>query len=160
MKLRKMIIGALIAALYATLTILLAPISFPAVQFRVAEALGILPVFTPVAIPALFLGCYVSNIINMNIIDIVFGSLATLLSAYLTRKLRGNIFLAVLPPIFINGIIVGFYIGYPTGSIETILLFMASVAAGQAGVLFILGIPLYYLLKPIMPKLLNGQRFL
>ena len=85
---RKITLSAVIAALYAALTLLLAPISFGPVQCRVAECLCILPLFTPYAIPGLFLGCLISNIIgSMGMFDIVFGSLTTLVAAILTYRL-------------------------------------------------------------------------
>ncbi|MDR3120786.1 MAG: QueT transporter family protein [Clostridiales bacterium] len=80
--------AALIAALYAALTIWLAPISFDVHQVRVAEALTILPAFTPAAIPGLFLGCVLANTVSfLGLPDLIFGSLATLVSAFLTHAI-------------------------------------------------------------------------
>lgn len=158
MKLRDLTIGALVASLYVILTFVFIPTSFTAVQFRVSEALCIMPVFTPIAIPALFVGCLLSNLLSLNLIDIIFGSIATLIAAFLTRKLRGNIFLAVLPPIFVNGLIVGLYLGILSGgNYGNILFNILTVTTGQAGVMFLLGIPLYYLLKPYMSKILKDD---
>ena len=80
--------ASLIAAIYAAITIALAPISYGQIQVRVAEALTILPAFTPAAIPGLFVGCIVANLYGGGgIIDVVFGSLATLMAAYLSYKM-------------------------------------------------------------------------
>ena len=76
--------GAVIAALYVVLTMVFAPISFGPVQVRIAEALCILPMFTPAAIPGLFIGCLIANLIGGGIIlDVIFGSIATLIGAVL-----------------------------------------------------------------------------
>ena len=78
--------AAILAAIYAVITIILAPISYGQIQVRISEALTILPYFTPAAIPGLFVGCIVSNIFGGGgLIDIVFGSLATLIAAILSR---------------------------------------------------------------------------
>lgn len=139
--------GAIIAALYAALTILLAPISYGSVQFRVSEALCILPIFTPAAIPGLFIGCIISNLFNptASMIDIIFGSLATLIAALLTRKLRGNVWLAALPPVILNGLIVGFILYYQFAL--PLFATIGQVTLGEFSVLYFLGVPLYFLLK-------------
>ena len=92
--------GAAIAALYVVLTLVFAPISFGPVQLRVAEALCILPMFTPAAIPGLFIGCLIANLLGGGIIlDVVFGSLATLIGAVLGYMLRSNRWLVPLPAV-------------------------------------------------------------
>ena len=93
-KIRTLTTAAIIAAAYAALTLLLAPISYGAVQFRVSEALTVLPFFTPAAVPGLFVGCLVANLIaGVNPVDFVVGSGATLLAALLSyllgRRSRG-----------------------------------------------------------------------
>jgi len=100
--------AAMIAAIYVVLTYVFAPFSFGEVQIRIAEALTILPVFTPAAIPGLFVGCIVGNILGGAILpDIIFGSIATLIGAFFTYQLRNkNRFLAPLPPIIANTVIV------------------------------------------------------
>ena len=81
--------AAMIAAIYVVVTLVFAPFSYGEVQVRLSEALTILPVFTPAAIPGLFIGCLISNILGGCIIpDIIFGSLATLLGAIFTYMLR------------------------------------------------------------------------
>ena len=83
--------AAMIAAVYVVLTIVLAPISFGQVQLRVSEALTIMPVFTAAAIPGVFIGCLIGNILGGAVLpDIIFGSLATLVAAVISYKLRGK----------------------------------------------------------------------
>ena len=105
--------AAIIGAIYAVLTIALAPFSYGIMQVRVSEALTVLPFFTPAAIPGLFIGCMVANIYGgFGIIDIVFGSLATLLAAYLSYILRKWKALVPLPPIIVNAIVIGVILYY------------------------------------------------
>ncbi|MEI6602808.1 MAG: QueT transporter family protein [Clostridia bacterium] len=138
--------GAMIAALYFVLAIVFMPISFGPLQFRVSEALTILPMFTPAAIPGLFLGCLLANIFGSgNVFDIIFGSLTTLAAALLTRQLKGNIWLAMLPPIIFNGLSVGYILAFLYAA--PLLLTIGQITLGQAGVLLLLGVPLYYFLR-------------
>lgn len=132
--------GAVIAALYAVVTIILKPISFGYLQVRVAEALTLLPILFPEAIPGLFIGCLVSNIYGgLGPIDIFLGSLTTLAAAWLTYAWRQSR-LAYLPPIALNGIIVGAYLSYLLH--VNILLAVGSVALGEAIAVLVLGVPL------------------
>ncbi|MGI9861441.1 QueT transporter family protein [Moorella naiadis] len=132
--------GAVIAALYAVVTIILKPISFGYLQVRVAEALTLLPILFPEAIPGLFIGCLVSNIYGgLGPIDIFLGSLTTLAAAWLTYAWRGSR-LAYLPPIILNGVIVGVYLSYLLH--VNILLAVGSVALGEAIAVLVLGVPL------------------
>ena len=99
--------GAVIAAIYVALTMAFQPISFGPVQFRISEALCILPFFTPAAIPGLFVGCFLSNLFcGAAGLDIVFGSLATLIGAVGSYALRKSKVLVCVPPILANTIIV------------------------------------------------------
>ena len=92
--------AAAIGAIYVVLTLLFAPLSYGEVQVRFSEALTILPYFTPAAIPGLFVGCILANLLGGSIpVDIIFGSIATLIGAVFTYKLRGNKWLAPVPPI-------------------------------------------------------------
>ena len=98
--------GAIIAALYTALTVLLAPLSYGEVQIRFSEAFTLLPILMPEAVPALLVGCLLANILGgCTIFDIVFGSLATLLAALCTRRLREKFWLAALMPVLFNGVI-------------------------------------------------------
>lgn len=101
----------MIAALYATLTIILGPFGFGPVQFRAAEAMTVLPAIMPSSVPGLFVGCILANLLGgFGTVDIVLGSLATLLAAVSTRLLRRRRFLYPLPPVVFNAVIVGSYV--------------------------------------------------
>jgi len=132
-----------IAALYAAITILLAPISYGPVQVRVSEALTVLPYLTPSAIPGLFLGCLFANIYGgLGIYDIVGGSLLTLLAAfftYLLSKKRKPI-LAPLPPVLINAFGVSLYLHFLFKL--PYWLTVAYVGAGEIVACYLLGYPL------------------
>ena len=155
--------AAVIAALYAALTILqntlLPGTASAAVQFRVSEALTILAVFTPAAIPGLTVGCVIANISSLSTLgpyDMIFGSLASLLAAVLMYLLRNKRLFklpvaAALMPALANGIIVGFEIefffvegGFHFGDF---LLQGGLVALGELAVLFVLGLPLARLIE-------------
>ncbi|HML47257.1 MAG TPA: QueT transporter family protein [Clostridia bacterium] len=143
---RSLVIGAMIAALYVALTLLLQAISFGAIQLRVAEAMTLLPVLFPESIPGLFVGCLVANLLGgYGIADIVFGSLATLLSALLTWKLRKNLWLAALPPVLINAVVIGIMLYYVANA--PLFLTMLTVGGGQALSVYVLGIPLLKVLQ-------------
>ncbi|MBQ2897672.1 MAG: QueT transporter family protein [Clostridia bacterium] len=149
---KKLTISAIIAALYAVLTLLLAPISFGAVQCRIAECLCVLPIFTPYAIPGLFIGCLISNIIGgMGIFDIVFGSLTTLIAAFFTYKFKKNIFIALFFPVILNALIVGAYLSFLMSesgfSLQGFLVIALEVGLGQLVSCYGLGLPLASYLK-------------
>ena len=141
--------GAMIAAIYVALTYVFAPFSFKEVQVRIAEALTILPVFTPAAIPGLFIGCVIGNIVGGAVLpDVVFGSLATLIGAFFTWKLRhAHPFLAPVPPILSNMIIVPFVLRYAYGVELPIPLMMLTVGIGEVLSCGVLGLILYYALR-------------
>ena len=121
--------AAMIAAIYVVLTYVFAPFSFGEIQIRISEALTILPLFTPAAIPGLFIGCLIGNILGGAILpDIIFGSLATLLGAVFTWLLRGHSkFLGPVPPIAANTIIVPFVLRYGYGIVLPIPFMMLTV---------------------------------
>lgn len=125
--------AAMIAAIYVVVTVLFAPFSFGEIQVRVAEALTILPYFTPAAVPGLFVGCIIGNIIGGAILpDIIFGSMATLIGAYITYLLRGKSkYLAPLPPIIANTIVVPYVLHYAYGINLPIPLMMLTVGIGE-----------------------------
>lgn len=143
--------SALIAAIYVVLTLPFAVISTDYLQVRISEALTVLPFFTPAAIPGLFIGCLISNIFisKFGMVDIVFGSLATFIAAYLSYKMPKKI-LVPIPPIVVNAIIVGLLIYYGTfGKIEwntTLLIFMGGVGLGQLISCYGIGYPLMLIL--------------
>jgi len=139
--------GALIAALYAALVFVFAPISFGAVQFRVAEALTLLPFLWLEAVPGLFVGCLVANMFGgLGPWDVFLGSGATLLAAWLSY-MSPNVVLAALAPVIVNGVIVGSYLTLIVGLPTPLIFSVAYVAAGEAMACFALGIPLIRLLE-------------
>lgn len=125
--------AALIGAVYVVLTLVFAPFSYGEVQVRVSEALTILPYFTPAAVPGLFVGCIIANILGGGIpVDIIFGSIATLIGAVFTYQLRNSSkWLAPVPPIVANAVIVPFVLYYGYGVNLPIPLMMLTVGAGE-----------------------------
>ncbi len=151
--------GALIAALYIALTLLFAPISFGmsgAIQLRVAEALTLLPVLLPEAVPALFVGCLLANLLGGAMLpDIILGSLTSLAAAYLTYRLRRHPLIAAMPPVALNGVIVGALVHFLYTPFIALPLCMLYVAAGQAIACYALGMPLLYAVKKLPKPLLD-----
>ena len=146
MDLRFILRAAVIAALYAALTLLLAPISYGPLQLRVSEALTLLPILTPAAIPGLFVGCLAANLLGgATALDVVFGSLATLAAAILTRRFRERPLVAALPPVAGNAVVVGAVLTYAYNL--PFWLTVLEVGAGQLGACYALGLPLYYTLR-------------
>ena len=141
--------AAMIAAIYVVLTVLGASLAFGEVQIRFAEALTILPAFTPAAIPGLFVGCLIGNILGGAILpDIVFGSIATLIGAFFTWKLREQKpVVATLPPIISNIIIVPFVLRYGYGVTLPIPFMMLTVGIGEVISCTVLGLIVYGALK-------------
>lgn len=125
--------AAMIAALYVVLTFIASALGLAssAIQIRFSEALTVLPYFTPAAIPGLFAGCLLSNMMTgCALPDIIFGSLATLIGAIFTRKLRRYKWLAPIPPILSNAVIVPFVLLYAYG-IRPLWLSFITVTAGE-----------------------------
>ena len=132
--------GAVIAALYVVLTLVFAPISFGEVQLRVAEALTILPMFTTAAIPGLFVGCVIANLLGGAVIwDVIFGSLATLIGAIFSYMLRKNRWLVPIPAILANTVVVPFVLKYAYGVDLPILLLMVYIMLGEIAGCYVLG---------------------
>jgi uncharacterized membrane protein len=139
--------GAAIAALYVALVLAFQPISFGPVQFRVAEALTLLPVMWLEAIPGLFVGCLIANIFGgLGLWDIFLGSAATLAAAVISR-FAPNILLAAAAPVAVNGLIVGWYLSFITDT--PFVIAAVYVALGEAMACYALGIPLVKLLKRV-----------
>ena len=151
--------GAIIAAIYVALTIVFAPFSFGEIQVRIAEALTILPVFTPAAIPGLFIGCLIGNVSGGALVpDIVFGSLATLVGAFFTWKLRGaNPYLAPVPPIVANTLVVPFVLRFAYGVDLPIPLMMLTVGVGEVLSCGVLGMLLFFALRENKEKIFGVQ---
>ncbi len=150
MNARALVRAAVIASVYALLTIFLAPISSGLVQCRIAEALCVLPYFSFSAVPGLFIGCLLANLlIGAPLYDVLFGSMATLLAAYMTFLLRKRApkYLAPLPSVVCNALVVGallvfvYDVGVPYWAAA------GYVAIGQAIACYVLGMPLLAVLE-------------
>ena len=152
--------AAVIAALYTVLTIFAGALNLASgvIQVRFSEALTILAAFTPAAIPGLWIGCILSNILTAcDVLDIIFGSLATLIGAVGTYLLthsrkdgkwifksgKKSMFLAPLPPVLSNTIIVPFILAYVYQYEGGVPFFMLTVGIGEILSCYVLGIPLY-----------------
>lgn len=144
--------GALIAAAYAALSYVSAPLQFMFFQFRLSEALCVLPIFFPEAIFGLFIGCIIANYISGCVIwDILFGSLATLIGAVFARILsklpRKLMFVATLPTVFANAFIVPFVIRLAYGSPESYWFLFVTVLVGELVTATGVGTLFYYQLE-------------
>ncbi len=148
--------AAVIAAMYAAFTLCLQPLSFSGWQLRISEALTLLPVLTPAAVPGLAVGCFLANIASpLGAVDMVLGTAATLIAAILTR-VTGRIRIKNLPvlsaafPVIFNAVAVGASIsitnseGFTAGAF---VLNALSVAAGESVSCFLLGLPLARVLE-------------
>lgn len=102
-----LVTSAAIAALYVIFSLPVMNFIYGPIQFRVSEALSILPYFTPAAIPGLFVGCFITNMLGSSLPDMIIGSLATLIAATLSYLLRKNKYLVPLPPIIVNALMIG-----------------------------------------------------
>ncbi|MDR1134808.1 MAG: QueT transporter family protein [Clostridiales Family XIII bacterium] len=140
--------AALIGAFYTAITYAMAPLSYGPMQVRVSEALTVLPYFTPAAIPGVFIGCVISNIISpYGLIDLVCGSLATLLAAVGTYALRGKRELAPLPPVLINALVIGAMLYYAYGVNASLWVNVLWVGCGQLIACYMVGYPLLRILE-------------
>lgn len=154
-RIRFLVESSIVAAAYAALTLAIYPLSYGALQFRFSEALTILPVFTPAAIPGLTIGCFIANIVGpYSWIDAVFGTFATFVASictYLTRniKFKNLPLLSLIFPVIFNAIIIGLEINIfflPAGEVFTFSGFLISalwVGLGELVVCYLLGTPLY-----------------
>ena len=134
-----------IAALYAVITLAIAPFAYGPIQFRISEALCVLPFFVPVTSLGLFVGCLVANLFStVTTLDIVIGSAATLLGCLWTAKLRTK-WLTPLPTTIVNGVMVGAMLAAvytPDAFWQGFLVNGLQVVAGELAVMVILGLPL------------------
>jgi len=175
---RKIAFAGIIAALYAALTFAIIPFAYTPAQLRIAEVLCILPFFFPIAVPGLFVGCIIANLLSpYGLLDVVAGSFASLLAASCTMLIgkmsrnRESVFVkafACFPPVIFNAVIIGALIAFYMVGVSDFSVFMISfvsnglwVGLGQLLVLYVLGLPLMiYLPKTkVIDKLnilLNG----
>lgn len=156
--------AALIAALYFLLTLIFQAISFGPVQFRISEALTLLPAMSSSAVPGLFVGCLLSNLLGGGVwYDAALGSIATLLASVCARKFRRRPLLAAAMPVIFNGLIVGpvVYLAYvrtPDEAVNWSLMYssIGTVALGEAVVCYGLGLPLLRLLHRLPQEYLDS----
>ncbi|MBP1754509.1 MAG: putative rane protein [Firmicutes bacterium] len=142
--------AAVIAAIYTALVLMFQPISFGPIQFRIAEALTILPYFTPAAIPGVAIGCLLSAFFTgADVLDLVFGSLATLIAAFLSYQLRRNKYLVPIPPILVNAFIIPWVLRYAYNIPDAIPFMMLTVGAGEVFAAGILGLVLLFALDRV-----------
>lgn len=142
--------AAVIAAIYVVLVFVFQYSSFGPIQFRIAEALTVLPYFTPAAIPGVTIGCLLSNILfEADILDIIFGTMATLIAAYLSYQLRSKKYLVPVPPILVNAIIIPWILKYAYFEADPIPFMMLTVGLGQLVSVGILGMILLLSLEKV-----------
>ena len=142
--------AALTAGLYVVLTLIasMMGLSNGVIQIRFSEALTILPVFSPSAIPGLTLGCMIANVIGgAHIFDVIFGSIATLIGAVFTYVLRKNKYLAVLSPIISNTVIIPFILSYVYHFEGALWYFAVTVFIGEVISCGVLGLWLHRFLE-------------
>ena len=147
---------AVISALYATLTLAVYPISYGPIQFRISEALTILPLFFAEAIPGLAIGCFIANI-PMGIWDMVIGTTATLLASIATRYLK-KIYLGVIPPVVFNAFLIPVVFLTMPEITEPYWFSVLTVGLGELVSVVALGVPLYFALTKLKknhPSLMN-----
>lgn len=145
----------LITAMYIVVTVVTASFAFRDIQLRISEALCILPMFTPMAIPALFIGCFLANLLaGAPMLDVIFGSLATLVGAWGTWKLREKKpYVAVIPPIAANLIVIPLILKYIYEIPKTVPTMMLTFVLGEIAACGVGGVLLYYVLLPRREKL-------
>lgn len=147
---RRLALAGLVAAVYAAATLILPIPQYLGVQFRVAEALTVLPFLFPEAVPGLAVGCFLANLGSPIMLDWAFGTLATLLAALWSRRMP-SLYLAALPPAVCNAVIVGAEIAWFTAQgggafWPAYALSALTVGLGELAACFLLGVPLAKLL--------------
>lgn len=146
------VLNGLIAGLYVVFTLPFANIAYGPIQFRLAEVLTVFPAFSALTIPGVTLGCFIANLINPNNlgqVDIIGGTLATLIAGYFSWLIgKKKKPLGIIPPIVFNGLIVGGYLPFllvdegSTVTAQAVGTSMLSVAGSEAVLLVVLGLPL------------------
>lgn len=142
--------AAVIAAIYTVLVLAFQPISFGPIQFRIAEAFTVLPFFTPAAIPGVTIGCFLSAVLTgADVLDMIFGSLATLIAALLSYKLRKYKLLVPIPPIVANALIIPWVLRYAYQIPDSIPFMMLTVGIGEVFAVGVLGMILLFALDKV-----------
>ncbi len=152
----KIVLSAVVGALYFSLTVAFLPLSYGLVQFRFSEALCLLPFYAPSTAVGLFVGCLLANFFSPNanlLLDIVLGSLATLGAAVWTSRIKRRM-LSPLPTILVNAVVVGAILSFSAGVpadafLLALLVNGGQVALGETVITYALGIPLLYSLSRI-----------
>ncbi|MFV0351045.1 MAG: QueT transporter family protein [Oscillospiraceae bacterium] len=168
MRTKNLVRAALIAALYVTVSLIWSPFSFGAVQLRISEALTLLPVFCPEAVVGVTIGCLISNLLFSTPLDVIVGTTATLLAAFMTRRLRkvrvGKLAIpAALPPIVVNAFAIGILLTVqfiaPPRAFGAYVWNIVTVGAGQIGSCLILGVLLVWAIEksPPLMRLLGSD---
>lgn len=146
--LRNILQNAIYTALYVALCYVFQPISFAAVQVRIAEALCILPLFDNTAIISISLGCFLSNLLFSGIIDAIFGTLATFIGLVLIKYIKiDNFFIKMLPTIVSNAVLIPFVLRFAFGETMPLWLLSITIALGEIVAVYGLGYILYNALK-------------
>lgn len=156
--------ASLIAAMYVTLTLLSNSfgLAFGPIQVRISEALCILAVFLPEAVPGLTVGCVIANLFSPfgagMIGDMIFGSFATLIGAWGAYKLSAHPYLAPIPTVLSNTIIVSFVLAIFYQVEESVPFLMLTVGIGEVIAAYLLGIALYHAMTPLRAHILKEDR--
>ncbi|MCH5195512.1 MAG: QueT transporter family protein [Oscillospiraceae bacterium] len=149
---KNMVRLALVAAAYAVLTLVIAPLSYAAVQFRFSEALVLLCFYRKDYCASMILGCFIANLFSpFGLYDIIFGTLATAVAVIPMYYIK-NIYVASLLPVISNGFIVGFEL-FLCG--EPFWFSAGTVALGEAVVVCVLGVLLFKLVFEKSTHLMN-----
>ena len=159
-KLQRLCLAAVVAALYTVLTLVLPMLSYGPLQVRFSEALTVLPFLFPETIPGLAVGCFLANLIGSPYpLDMVFGTLATLVAAVWTSRCRSRWF-APLPPVIANAVIIGAEIAFSSADVGTAAFWTAwgwnavTVGVGELLACYVLGL----LLLGVLPKIPTLQK--
>ena len=157
-RIRMVAYSGIVTALYVVLTIMVAPIAYGPIQCRISEVLTILPAFAMGYVPGVSLGCLLANLFNptgnLGPVDVIGGTLATVIAGVFSRLIgKKNKFLAIIPPIVSNGLIVGGYLPFlliddSSKITATVVgISMLEVAASEAVLLLVVGIPIILLIN-------------
>ena len=141
--------AAVIAALYTALTLVLSPISYNVMQLRFSEGMSVLALYTPAAVPGLFVGCFMANILGPGgITDALFGSIATLIGCLGIRALKKEPWLALCTVVISNAVIVGLELRYVFSLEMSPAVCMMWIALGEAVSVYLPAV----LLKPWLDR--------
>ena len=151
-RIKFIVFNGIVAALYVVFTAPFANIAYGPIQVRIAEVMAVLPIFSIGMILGVTLGCFIANLVNpgnLGPVDVVGGSLATLIAGFLSYFIgKKNKWFGLIPPVVVNGLLVGGYLPFllvdegSSVTFEAVIISMLSVAGSEAVLLLVLGIPL------------------